>query len=184
MAAARTRRLCLLVSSCHPAEAGLQPDLVKVLCDSGAAVNGVADDSAPLATALMFSYTKSVDMLVQCGARIDNLLFAAGAGDLERVRSWFGSDGRLDPAAVYDGPHFPIARDEKELVEQAFGLACYHLRLDTIRFLIEKGVDVNSRTRILGGPWTGLYWAAHGFHTQEEERPILEFLKSIGVAPE
>ena len=176
--------LCLLVSSCHPAEAGLQPDLVKVLCDAGAAVNGVADDGAPLATALMFSYTKSVDMLVQCGARIDNLLFSAGAGDLDRVRSWFGSDGRLDPAAVYDGPHFPIARDEKELVEQAFGLACYHLRLDTIRFLIEQGVDVNSRTRILGGPWTGLYWAAHGFHTQEEERPVLEFLKSIGVAPE
>ena len=66
--------LCLLVSSCHPAEAGLQPDLVKVLCDAGADVNGVADDGAPLATALMFSYTKSVDMLVQCGARIDNLL--------------------------------------------------------------------------------------------------------------
>ena len=62
--------LCLLVSSCHPAEAGLQPALAQVLCDAGAAVNGVADDGAPLATALMFSYTRSVDVLVQCGARM------------------------------------------------------------------------------------------------------------------
>lgn len=111
-------------------------------------------------------------------------LIAARAPSGYRSPSWVCPNGRVDPAAVYDGPHFPIAKDEKELVEQAFGLACYNLRLDVIRFLIEKGVEVNSRTRIPGGPWTGFYWAAHGFHTQEEERPVLEFLKSIEVEPE
>ncbi len=176
--------LCLLVSSCHPAEAGVQPKLVQVLCAAGAAVNGVENDGAPLATALRYSYTRSVDMLVQCGARLDNLLFAAGAGDLKKVRSFFHSDGRLKPAGAYHGSHFSIAEDEGALLGQAFGLACYHLRLEVIRFLLERGVEVNSRSDILGGSATGLYWATHGFHEPEEERPVVEFLQAKGADPE
>ena len=34
--------LCLLVSSIHPAAAGVQPALVQVLCDAGAAVDGAS----------------------------------------------------------------------------------------------------------------------------------------------
>ena len=67
------------------------------------------------------------------------------------------------------------------MLGQALGMACYHLRLEVIRFLLEQGADVNSRSHILGGSSTGLYWATHGFHTQEEERPIVEFLRSVGA---
>ena len=42
----------LLVSSAHPAGAGLQSAIAEVLLDYGAAVNGVADDESPLMTAL------------------------------------------------------------------------------------------------------------------------------------
>ncbi len=173
--------LCLLVSSIHPAVAGVQPALVQVLCDGGAAVNGVADDGAPLATALLFSYRKAVDMLAQCGARIDNLLFAAGTGDLERVQSLLYSDGRLRPEGTYHGSHLPSAADVKSQVDLAFGLACYHLRIEVIRFLLETGVDVMSRSFIFGRSETGLYWATHGFHSEEEERPIVDFLHARGA---
>ena len=173
--------LCLLVSSIHPAVAGVQPALVQVLCDAGAAVDGVADDGAPLATALLFSYRKAVDTLARCGARIDNLLFAAGTGDLARVRSFLHPDGRLRPDGAYQGAHLPFTADEKSQVDLAFGLACYHLRIEVIRYLLEMGVDVNSRSFIFGRSETGLYWATHGFHTEEEERPIVAFLQSQGA---
>ena len=173
--------LCLLVSSIHPAAAGVQPALVQVLCDTGAAVDGVADDGAPLATALLFSYRKAVDMLARCGARIDNLLFAAGTGDLERVKSFLRPDGRLRPEGVYHGSHLPSVTDEKSQVDLAFGLACYHLRIEVIRFFLETGVDVNSRSFIFGRSETGLYWATHGFHAEEEERPIVDFLHARGA---
>lgn len=174
--------LCLLVSSIHPAVAGVQPALVRVLCKAGAAVNGVEDDGAPLATALLFSYRKSVDMLVRCGARIDNLLFAAGAGDLERVQFFLHPDGRLRPEGTYDGPHLPFEANGDSQIDMAFGLACYHLRIEVIRYLLETGVDVHSRSHIFGRSETGLYWATHGYHTQEEERPIVEFLQSHGAS--
>ncbi len=173
--------LCLLVSSIHPAAAGVQPALVQVLCDAGAAVNGVSDDGAPLATAMLFSYRKSVDMLARCGARIDNLLFAAGTGDLAKVRSFLHSDGRIRPEGTYDGVHLPSGADGESQVDLAFGLACYHLRIEVIRFLLETGVDVNSRSHIFGRTETGLFWATNGFHTQEEERPIAAFLQSQGA---
>ena len=40
--------LNLLVSSVHPANAGVQADLVRVLCNAGAKVNGLDDDGLPL----------------------------------------------------------------------------------------------------------------------------------------
>jgi len=174
--------LCLLVSSIHPATAGVQPALVQVLCDAGGAVDGVADDGAPLGTALLFSYRKAVDMLARCGARIDNLLFAAGTGDLAKVKSFLHTDGRLRPEGFYHGSHLPSVADEKSQVDLAFGLACYHLRIEVIRFLLEMGVDVNSRSFIFGRSETGLYWATHGFHTEDEERPVVEYLVSQGAA--
>jgi hypothetical protein len=38
-----------------------------------------------------------VDALVRCGARLDNLVLAAAAGDLAAVRTHFDEAGRLKP---------------------------------------------------------------------------------------
>src|SRR4029453_7538405 len=57
----------LLVSSTHPADAGLQPSLVELLADFGAAVNGLRDDESPLLTALDFGYIEAAEALVRRG---------------------------------------------------------------------------------------------------------------------
>src|SRR5205085_3626112 len=46
----------LLVSSTHPAATGVQVPLVHLLVDRGANVNGLANDSSPLVTAIAFGY--------------------------------------------------------------------------------------------------------------------------------
>jgi hypothetical protein len=75
--------LCLLVSSCVPAAAGVQAPLVEVLCRRGAAVNGPEDDGAPLETAIAWGYTKAAEELARCGARVDNLVLHAAGGTPE-----------------------------------------------------------------------------------------------------
>ena len=42
-----------LVTSCHPAEAGVQAELVHVFCAAGANANGIEDDGLPLACAVI-----------------------------------------------------------------------------------------------------------------------------------
>jgi hypothetical protein len=72
--------LTLLVSSSHPA--GVQVPLIDVLAGAGADLN--RDSGAPLWTAIMFGYQLAVDRLVARGARVDNLVFAACANDLDQ----------------------------------------------------------------------------------------------------
>jgi hypothetical protein len=80
--------LYLLVSSVHPARAGVQADLVQELCRGGADPNGLDDDGLPLWTAITFGYPAAVDALARCGARVDNLVFAASVGDLSKVEHY------------------------------------------------------------------------------------------------
>src|SRR5262249_29370395 len=70
--------MCMLVSSGHPAKAGLQVALVDTLADFGAAVDG-----APLMTALAHGYGDAARALVRRGSRVDNLAAAAGLGRFE-----------------------------------------------------------------------------------------------------
>jgi hypothetical protein len=58
----------LLVSSTHPAEAGLQPALVETLLDFGAAIDGLEDDGSPLMTAVAFGYIEAAETLASRGS--------------------------------------------------------------------------------------------------------------------
>ena len=92
--------LGLLVSSAHPAAAGVQAALVEELCRGGARVDGLDDDGAPLWTAIAFGYTEAAEALARCGARVDNVVFAAALGHLADVRGCLDADGRLTPASA------------------------------------------------------------------------------------
>jgi hypothetical protein len=86
----------LLVSSSVPAAAGVQALLVEDLCAHGARVDGLDDDGAPLRTAITFGYTEAAEALARCGARVDNLVFAAALGDLGATkRYWMRATARI-----------------------------------------------------------------------------------------
>ncbi len=80
--------MALLVSSCHPAEAGVQVALVNTLLDFGAAIEGRGSGQwgSPLMTALAFGYQGSAQALARRGARVDNIAAAAGLGRLATLR--------------------------------------------------------------------------------------------------
>jgi len=135
--------LCLLVSSVWPAAAGVQAALAEELCHGGARVNGIDDDGLPLWTAILSGYTESAEALARCGARIDNLCFAAALGDLEAVRGFFRADGglRTDFAPFERIGVRPVTEPER-VVEYALIWAAAHDRRQVVEFLLTKDPDL------------------------------------------
>ncbi len=122
----RHTTMSLLVSSCHPARAGVQVALMETLLDYGAAIegSGSGDWVAPLMTALAFGYTDVAEALVKRGARVDSLPAAAGLG---RVAD---AAGLLTTASSQDR-------------RRAFALAAQHGHAEVVRLLLDAGEDPN-----------------------------------------
>jgi ankyrin repeat protein len=116
--------MSMLVSSCHPAKAGVQVALVETLLDFGAAVEerGSAKWGSPLMTALAFGYLSAAEALVRRGAPVDNLVAAAGLG-------------RLTDAAQR------LATAHAESRHRALALAAQHGHVDIVRLLLDAGED-------------------------------------------
>jgi hypothetical protein len=136
--------LCLLVSSAGPAEAGVQAALVEELCLGGARANGIDDDGLPLWTAITFGYTDAAEALARCGARVDNLCFAAALGDFDAVRDCFAADGSLRPDVAPPeriGAQGQLLAPER-VVDYALIWAAAHDRRQVVEFLLTKGPDL------------------------------------------
>jgi ankyrin repeat protein len=176
--------MSMLVSSSHPAGAGVQVDLVNTLIDFGAAVDsrGAGDWTSPLMTALVFGFPDAAEALVQRGAKIDNIAEAAGLNRTEEVR-------RMLPAATADGRHRALA-----IAAQLGHAGIVGLLLDAgedpnrynpngmhahstplhqaavaghdavVRLLVERGADLTTIDNIFKG--TPLGWAEHGGHKE------------------
>jgi ankyrin repeat protein len=153
--------MALLVSSDHPAAAGVQGELVTLLCAHGANPNGLDEDGLPLATAVAFGKVQAVDALGAL-ARVDNALFAAATERLDLLAREIGPDGRLrDGAGHCRVPWLPMARDPKTAAEQALGVGAKLGRTRSVRWLLERGVDPNAApTRGV----TPLHEASYGGH--------------------
>jgi hypothetical protein len=144
----------LLVSSDHPCEAGVTGRLVRLLCDYGAAVEGPANDGSPLATALAFGIIDGVQALLACGARTDNPIFAAAAGDTAWLQAWLdGTQAGARPVPDY----LPLSSDRRIAAEQALAFAAMCGQLDVIRLLLRQGTDVNAVP-------PGSHWIATALH--------------------
>lgn len=109
-------------------------------------MDGLDDDGAPLCTAIAFGYTEAAEALVRCGARVDNIAFAAALGRLADVRAYFDPDGRLarPPARSAErlglyGPPLEPGR----LVDYALIYAALHGRRDVVGFLLDKQPDLS-----------------------------------------
>ena len=134
-----------LVTSCHPAEAGAQAELVRVFCAAGANVNGIEEDGLPLACALAFRYPAAAEALKSCGARLDNLVFAAALGKETLV-----ADMLRQPESSWKNFPNPFPGQKSPLdtpqtiAEQAFIYACMSGQLATAQALLAHGVNINA----------------------------------------
>jgi hypothetical protein len=164
----------LLVSSAHPAIAGLQSALVDVLVDFGAAVNGRKNDETPLFTALDFGYIAPAETLVQRGARVDNVITAAALGRLDLVQDFVVDKRTLKPAVPLVAPPWRRLPPNPEThIEWALVWACKFARVPVAEFLIELGVNPAAAD---GYDMTALHWAgANGLIS------VMERLVALGV---
>lgn len=117
--------MSMLVSSCHPAKAGLQAALAETLLDHGAAIVGPCSKwQSALMTALAFGYLETAEILAVRGAPLDNLAAVAGLGRIE-------DSARLLPVADGQSKHIALA------------LAAQHGHADMVRLLLDAGEDPN-----------------------------------------
>lgn len=117
--------MSMLVSSSHPANAGLQVPLVELLLDFGAAIEGRGTKKwgGPLHTALAFGMIDAAKVLAKRGAGVD-LPAAAGLGLVDAA-------GRLLASANAEARH------------RALSLAAQHGHADIVRLLLDAGEDPN-----------------------------------------
>jgi hypothetical protein len=166
----------LLVSSDHPTEAGVAGRLVELLCSAGAAVDGLDGDGSPLATALSFATLDCVSALLARGARTDNIVFAAAAGQVDRVQAWLDGDRSATmrrPAA------FPQSPDGAVTAEQALVFASMCGQTNVVRLLLDRGVNINAEP-------PGSHWTATPLHTAagQGQTVVAELLLSGGADPQ
>jgi hypothetical protein len=125
MYGAECTTMSMLVSSSHPANAGLQVSLINLLLDFGAALegHGTTKWGTPLFTALAFGMSDAAAALAERGARVE-LPHAAGLGLVDAA-------ARLLPAADSEARH------------RALSLAAQHGHAEVVRLLLEAGEDPN-----------------------------------------
>jgi hypothetical protein len=140
-----TTTMDLLVSSGHPAHAGLQVPLVHALLDAGAAINGIRDNGSPLMTAVAFHYPDAAAALIARGARVDNIVAAAALGLVDVVAEYLaGPESRLAGTAAIDLRWPRLPKDPKGLRELALNWAAAYGRTAVVERLLRHGVDLRS----------------------------------------
>jgi ankyrin repeat protein len=189
--------MSMLVSSSHPARAGLQVPLVELLLDFGAAIEGRGTRKwgGPLFTALTFGMTDAATFLAKRGARID-LPDAAGLGLVDDA-------ARLLPSADAPARHRALSvaaqQGHAEIIRllldagedpNRYNPASNHPHTTplhqavlggdeaVVRLLVERGARLDIRDTIWHG--TPLGWALHGGGTAQAA--IAECLRSLGAA--
>ncbi len=132
----------LLVSSAHPAGAGVQSLLVEILLDFGAAIDGVENDSSPLMTALAFGYLDAAATLVRRGAAVKHVITAAAMGREDLVDAWVAEGGTLRPGVRLESPRWPrLPNDPQAHVRKALLWAATFGRVGVVELLLRRGVD-------------------------------------------
>ena len=187
--------MSMLVSSSHPAQAGVQLELIELLADYGASVNrvGAGNWHSPLLTALVFGYADAAQALECRGARVDSLAAAAGLGRVAKAE-------RLLPTASPQQRHLALA-----LAAQLGHPEIVRLLLDAgedpdrfnpegshkhstplhqaalagheavVRLLVDRGARLDRKDRIYQSEPLG--WAEYGGHAA-----IADFLRGAGSA--
>lgn len=186
--------MSMLVSSDHPARAGVQVALIDTLVDFGASVeaHGAGSWTSPVLTALTFGFIGAAEALVRRGARVDTASAAAGLNrpaDLERLLPEASADDRhralslaaqlghapivqrlLDAGEDPDRYNPPAAHAHTTPLHQAVWAG----HADVVRMLVERGARLDIKDTLYQG--TPLGWALYG---KREE--IAAYLREHGA---
>jgi ankyrin repeat protein len=188
--------MSMLVSSDHPAKAGVQVALVNTLIDFGAAVEarGSGEWTSPLASALAFGYLPAAQALVRRGARIETLPIAAGLGSEDDARRLLPTSSVLDrhraTALAAQLGHVAILQMLLEAGEDPnrynpkgnhghstpLHQAVWSGHDAVVRLLVERGARLDLKDTIYEG--TPLGWAEYG-----GRKEIAEYLRAKGGTP-
>ncbi len=142
--------LGLAATSCHPAHAGVQLELLDELLNAGASVDGAPGGWNPVVAALHNGRGEAAVFLAKRGARLD-LEGAAGTGRVEVVAHYIDQDGALKASAT------------NEQLIYGFLWACEYGHINVVKFLLDRGFKPDAPSK---HGETGLHWAAFGGHTE------------------
>lgn len=185
--------LSLLVSSCHPAAAGVQVPLVHLLASRGAALTDTGSGNwvSPVETALVFGYRDAACALVERGAPL-TFVSAAGLGYVDRMRSLLppaDAPARLRALAIaatagqveatrllLDAGEDPNRFNPPGTHSHSTPLhqAVWGGHLEVVRLLVERGARVDIRDTTFDA--TALGWAQYGGKVE-----VAAYLESIGA---
>lgn len=154
--------------------------VAELLLDQGAAIDGTGSWT-PLEEALYWNNKDVLALLLQRGAKVQNLRTAAALGRTDLVESYFNADGTLKPEAgkinsPWDEHVKPWTQDQQSIVNNAFVYACMHGHIDAARLLLDKGAEINVIPGGFDYAGTGLHYAALNGH-----REMVEFLLARGA---
>ena len=158
--------LVALVTSIHPAEAGLMEDLVRAYGRNGQSLEGPDQGGLPMLFALLHRNVSAAETLAACGARPRSAAAAAGLGRLDLVEQKV----RPGPPPTADPADYAALGWIRPDPETAAAFACYMAaiggRTRVIRWLVDQGVDVNIR---IHHGLTALHEASWGGHSDAVE---------------
>jgi ankyrin repeat protein len=196
MYGAECTTMSMLVSSSHPAAAGLQVPLLELLLDFGAEIEGQGTRKwgTPVFTALTFGMGEAAEALAKRGARID-LPTAAGLGRVDDAARMLPSadpdERRRALSLAAQQGHADIVRlllDAGEAADRynpesnhphctPLHQAVLGEHEDVVRILVERGARLDIRDTIWDS--TTLGWA---LHAGGKARPqIADCLRSFGA---
>src|SRR6185503_12934920 len=171
----------------------------ELLLDHGAAIDG-AGGWSPLEEALYWNSQNVLALLLERGAKVQNLRTAAGLGRTDLIESYFNPDGTLKPeAGKINWPWGDLktiersncggsvkqslldhirswSQDQQGIVNNAFVFACMHGHIDAAKLLLEKGAELNAIPGGFDFAGTGLHYAALNGH-----RAMVDFLLAQGA---
>jgi ankyrin repeat protein len=139
--------LGLAATSIHPEQAGVQIALLETLLERGGRIEqgAAADDGSAVTGCLANGQPDAAQFLVSRGAVL-NLEGAAGLGRLDVVETFVDAAGGLVQGAT------------TKQMASGFLYACGYGHTNVVRFLLEKGIDPD--TRVHGE--SGLHWSSFG----------------------
>ncbi|HWD37786.1 MAG TPA: ankyrin repeat domain-containing protein, partial [Fimbriimonas sp.] len=142
----RGTTLGLVATSVHPVNAGVQIQLMEMLIQAGADVNGAPGGWNIVISALHNGRGLAARYLADHGATLD-LESVAGVGRLDLVRRSFSPGGSLKPPAT------------PKQMSDGFMWACEYGWPEVVAFLLDQGTDISEGA---GADMTGLHWAIVG----------------------